>query len=130
MSVCIGIDVSKASLDIATDCGSHHLQVPNTPSGFDRLLEWLKNHDAVQQIALEASGRYGEAVAGFLVQQGYAVSYLNPKQIHQFSQMKLHYNKTDKQDAKLIAEYCKHFKPGLYQPQDARRQNPHRFHLR
>jgi transposase len=56
------------------------------------------------------------------VQQGFAVSYLNPKQIHQFAQMKLHYNKTDKQDAKLIVEYCKLFKPSLYQPQDALRQ--------
>ena len=122
MSVCIGIDVSKATLDVATDCGAHHLQVANTPTGFDRLLEWLKNHDTIHQIALEASGRYGEAVAWFLIQHGYAVSYLNPKQIHQFAQIKLHYNKTDKQDAKLIAEYCKVFKPSLYQPQDALRQ--------
>ena len=122
MSVCIGIDVSKATLDVATDCGTYHLNIPNTPTGYTRLLDWLQDQDDVDQIALEASGRYGEAIAVFLVQQGYAVSYLNPKQIHQFSQMKLHYNKTDKQDAKLIAEYCKHFKPGLYQPQDARRQ--------
>ena len=122
MSVCIGIDVSKATLDVATDCGTYHLNIPNTPTGYTRLLDWLQDQDDVDQIALEASGRYGEAIAVFLVQQGYAVSYLNPKQIHQFSQMKLHYNKTDKQDAKLIAEYCKHFKPGLYQPQDAQRQ--------
>ena len=122
MSVCIGIDVSKATLDVATDCGTYHLCIPNTPSGYTRLLDWLQNQDDVHQIALEASGRYGEAVAHFLVQQGYAVSYLNPKQIHQFAQMKLHYNKTDKQDAKLIAEYCKLFKPSLYQPQDDLRQ--------
>ena len=51
-----------------------------------------------------------------MVAQGYAVSYLNPKQTHAFSQMKLQYNKTDKQDAKLIAEYCRLFKPDLYKP--------------
>ena len=122
MSVCIGIDVSKATLDVATDCGSHHIQVLNTPDGYECLLNWLQDQGNIHQIALEASGRYGEAVACFLVQQGYAVSYLNPKQIHKFAQMKLHYNKTDKQDAKLIAEYCTLFKPSLYQPQDARRQ--------
>jgi len=122
MSVCIGIDVSKATLDVATDCGTSHLHIPNTSAGYTRLLDWLQQQGDVHQIALEASGRYGEAVACFLVQQGYAVSYLNPKQIHQFAQMKLHYNKTDKQDAKLIAEYCKLFKPSLYQPQDALRQ--------
>lgn len=123
MSVCIGIDVSKATLDIATDCGSQHTQVPNTPPGYDSLLTWLETQGQVHQIALEASGRYGQSVAYFLVHHGYAVSYLNPKQIHQFAKMKLHYNKTDKQDARLIAEYCKLFKPGLYQPQDALRQH-------
>lgn len=122
MSVCIGIDVSKATLDVATDCGSHHIQVLNTPDGYERLLSWLQAQGNIHQVALEASGRYGEAVALFLVQQGFAVSYLNPKQIHQFAKMKLHYNKTDKQDAILIAEYCKHFQPSLYQPQDALRQ--------
>lgn len=122
MSVYIGIDVSKATLDIATDCGMFHIQIPNTPAGFACLLDWLKRQDPVHQIALEASGRYGEAVALFLVHHGYAVSYLNPKLIHQFAQMQLHYHKTDKQDAKLIAQYCKLFKPSLYQPQDELRQ--------
>lgn len=50
------------------------------------------------------------------------MSYLNPKLIHQFAQMQLHYHKTDKQDARLIAEYCKLFNPSLYQPQDDLRQ--------
>lgn len=116
MSVFIGIDVSKATLDIASHCGSQHTRLPNSLAGYKRLNKWLNKQGKISQIALEASGRYGENVARFLVQQGYAVSYLNPKQIHKFSQMKLHYNKTDKQDAKLIAEYCQIFKPALYQP--------------
>ena len=116
MSVFIGIDVSKATLDIATDCGSQHICLPNTITGYKRLNKWLQKQGQVSQIAMEASGRYGENVARFLVEKDYAVSYLNPKQIHKFSQMKLHYSKTDKQDALLIAEYCKIFKPDLYQP--------------
>lgn len=116
MSVFIGIDVSKASLDIATHCGSQHTRLPNTPAGYKRLNKWLHKQGKISQIALEASGRYGEDLARFLVQHDYALSYLNPKQIHKFAQMKLHYNKTDKQDAKLIAEYCQLFKPELYQP--------------
>lgn len=116
MSVFIGIDVSKASLDVATHCGTHHLHISNSAQGYHKLLAWLQQQNGVEQIALEASGRYGEAVANFLVTEGYAVSYLNPKQTHKFAQMKLHYNKTDKQDAKLIAEYCHLFKPDLYRP--------------
>jgi transposase len=116
MSVFIGIDVSKATLDIATDCGSQHICIPNTMAGYKRLDKWLQKQGSISQIAMEASGRYGENVAHYLVDKNYAVSYLNPKQIHKFSQMKMHYNKTDKQDARLIAEYCKIFKPDLYQP--------------
>ncbi len=122
MSVFIGIDVSKATLDIATHCGSEHIHLPNTPSGHKKLSQWLQKQGEISQIALEASGRYGEAVARFLVKNNYDVSYLNPKQVHQFAQMHLHYNKTDKQDAKLIAQYCHLFKPDLYQPQSDRQR--------
>ena len=122
MSVFIGIDVSKQTLDIATHCGKHHICIANTPIGFQQILAWFNSLGNIAQIALEASGRYGEQVAQFLVQQGYAVSYLNPKQIHNFAQVKLHYNKTDKQDAKLIAQYCQIFKPDLYQPPSDLRQ--------
>ena len=116
MSVFIGIDVSKATLDIASHCGSQHTCLPNTEAGYKRLKKWLQKQGQIKQIALEASGRYGENVARFLVENDYAVSYLNPKQVHKFAQMHLHYNKTDKQDAKLIAQYCSLFKPELYQP--------------
>lgn len=65
MSVCIGIDVSKAILDVATDCGTSHIQIPNTAAGFECLLDWLKRQDSVHQIALEASGRYGKRLLCF-----------------------------------------------------------------
>lgn len=116
MSVFIGIDVSKATLDVATHCGHHHLQIDNSTQGYHALDAWLAQWTSVTQIALEASGRYGEAVVAHLIAQGYAVSYINPKQIHNFARLHLHQHKTDKQDAKLIARYCQLFKPDLYHP--------------
>lgn len=119
MSACVGIDVSKATLDVAVRCQGdtpHYLQVPNTAEGFDRLQQWLQAFDPITRIGLEASGRYGEAIAHFLVAQDYPVSYLNPRQIHAFSQFMFRYNKTDKQDAALIAHFCEHHLPDLWRP--------------
>lgn len=118
MSAYVGIDVSKATLDIAlqqaeTTC---HFQVANTPNGFQQLRARLALCPFIACIGLEASGRYGEAVAGDLYAAGYAVSYINPKQIHDFAQVHLHYNKTDKQDALLIARFCQLHQPPLWQP--------------
>lgn len=117
MSVFIGIDVSKATLDIAIrqDQNSRHFKVKNSPSGFDKLQKQLNKLDSIDRIALEASGRYGEPLALWLFEQGYPVSYLNPKLTHRFAQSRLRYNKTDADDAKLIAQYAQLHLPPLWQ---------------
>jgi len=122
MSVYVGIDVSKQTLDVATYPIAQSLHVSNTATGHQQLHKWLQQHDEVVQIALEATGRYGEAVRDFLVAEGYAVSYLNPRQIHAFAQIELHHHKTDRQDAQLIARYCALFEPDLYRPRPTLRK--------
>lgn len=120
MPAFVGIDVSKASLDVVILSGDkpchHHLA--NTPSGFQRLNTLLNPHQPLSRIGLEATGRYGEALADFLVAHGYPVSYLNPKQIHAFSKVALHAHKTDQQDAARIARFCQLHTPALWQPAD------------
>lgn len=125
MSVVIGIDVSKATLDVAIRQGkrSEHFQVGNHPVGFALLLEKLKPMPTIERVALEASGRYGEALAYFLLEQGYEVNYLNPKLTHRFSQKNLRYNKTDAQDAHSIAHFAQlHQPPAWIAPSPAQRQ--------
>ena len=118
MSVFVGIDVSKATLDLVllTDSGTQHQQFPNTVAGFEQLHQWLKTQPPMTRVGMEASGRYGEGLLYFLLEQGYPVSYLNPKQIHAFAEVHLHYNKTDKQDALLIARDCQLHQPPVWQP--------------
>jgi transposase len=122
MSVFIGIDVSKASLDLASYPQGASITLPNQPKAFAELHTWLKAQGPVSQIALEATGRYGEAMAQFLLAQGYALSYLNPRQVHNYSKSKLHYHKTDRQDAALIARFCALEQPPLWQAPSALRQ--------
>jgi transposase len=120
MTVCVGIDVSKATLDVVilSEGNPVHQQVTNTPTGFQQLNDFLQPHLPVARIGLEATGRYGEAVAAWLVAQGYPVSYLNPAQIHAFGKVSLHAHKTDRQDAALIARFCQFQTPALWQPAD------------
>lgn len=106
----LGIDVAKATFDVAlrrsaTSTVQGHFD--NRPDGFRRLQAWLKRHRVEQLHAcLEATGRYGEALATFLYQTGYTVSVVNPARIHAYAQSKLLRNKTDRADARLIADFC------------------------
>lgn len=116
MSAFIGIDVSKATLDIAIrqDSHSQHFTVKNTPTGFKKLQKQLSKLDCIVRIGVEASGRYGEPLALWLLDQDYPVSYLNPKLTHRFAQTQIRYTKTDAQDAHLIAHYIQLHRPKLW----------------
>jgi len=115
----LGIDVSKASLDVVliNDQGQHHKVISNGPKGYKQLERWLLSQQAGQVHAcLEATGQYGDGVAEYLYEQGHLVSVVNPVRIKRYGGSKLHRNKTDKADATLIAEFCQKEKPPLWKP--------------
>ncbi len=64
---------------------------------------------------MESTGSYHELVANFFVDHDFDVKVVNPLKIHSFSKAKLSRNKTDKADAKLIAEYGSKFEEVSYQ---------------
>jgi transposase len=105
----LGIDVAKLKLDVAllTTGKTHSKQFENSPAGFQALQVWLGSFSLPSVHAcLEATGTYGEAVALFLHAQGHVVSLINPLRIKGYAASKLQRNKTDKADARLIAEFC------------------------
>ena len=57
----VGIDVSKAVLDLAANDAAKVDHFPNTPAGIRRLVELLRARPGVC-IVLEATGGYEEAV--------------------------------------------------------------------
>lgn len=118
----LGIDVAKAKLDVAL---LHEQRLTsgtfdNDEAGLVKLLKWLKQRQ-VQQLhaCLEATGRYGEAVALKLHEAGYQVSIVNPRRIKAYAQSKLARNKTDQLDAKLIADFCASQHPLVWTPPSA-----------
>lgn len=126
MGSVLGIDVSKASLDVVLITGSRpqHKVFKNEAQGIQRLQNWLAAQ-AVKQlhVCLEATGQYGDAVAESLHCSGYQVSVVNPARIKRYGESKLHRNKTDKADAALIAEFCQKENPPLWAPLPAEVQH-------
>ena len=70
---CVGIDVSKARLDVAIFPDGHGFAVDNTPAGWAELGRRCADL-AVATIGLEASGGYEQGVARALQEQGFTVN--------------------------------------------------------
>lgn len=117
----LGIDVSKANFDVVllTDEQSRgvHNVLRNTPKGFKVLRGWLAKQ-GVQQLhaCLESTGSYGVGLAEYLVAEGHKVSIVNPRRIKHYAKSRLSRNKTDKQDASVIARFCLKECPEPWQP--------------
>ena len=111
----LGIDVAKAKLDCALRLpnGKHrHKVIDNTQSGFAGLKEWLlKQDNSSPRVCMEATGTYWEGVAEYLAGLGMVVSVINPAQIKAFGASRLVRTKTDKVDAKLIADFSHERQP-------------------
>ena len=117
--IVLGIDVSKKTLDAALIFDNRTLckQFKNSPTGFDLLAAWLVSFQIKQVHAcLEATGVYGEAVTLFLHNQGHRVSVVNRLRIKGYAQSNMQRNKTDRLDARLIADFCLTQKPESRQP--------------
>lgn len=109
-SVFIGIDVSKAYLDLHVRPTGAAWQVPNTDEGIARLVGQLQ---ALQPdlIVLEATGGYELAVSAGLAATGLAVAVINPRQARDFGKSLGRLAKTDKIDAAILAHFGEAIRP-------------------
>ncbi|HEY9860306.1 MAG TPA: transposase [Candidatus Obscuribacterales bacterium] len=80
----VGIDVSKASLDVYLRPSGKQFQVSNQTSGIVELVGQLQTFN-IRQVILEASGRLELEAAQILQEQGYAISIINPWQRRDFA---------------------------------------------
>ena len=118
---CIGVDVSKKTLDVAlyrgkVDWNDGHIKVDNNVSGYKELKKWLRLKNAEKsrlRICMEATGLYTQDFRSGLEQEGIAYYIVDPKRMHHFapplSIKGIRQTKTDKADAFRIAIYCSLF---------------------
>jgi transposase len=96
----IGIDVSKAQLDLADASSSRRL--PNTKPGVAALLKSLPPR---AHLVLEATGGYERALVTAAHSAGVALSVLNPARVRHFARASGRLAKTDPIDAALLRDF-------------------------
>lgn len=111
----IGIDVSKDHLDAHALPAGTALRVPNTARGIAQLLRWI-GAEPVARIVYEPTNRYHRALEARLAAAGLPLAPVNPLKARRFAQALGLQAKTDKIDARMLAEMGLRLTPGLQVP--------------
>jgi transposase len=106
----VGIDVAKATLDVALGSDGEVVQVENSEAGIARLLERL-GELVPTLVVLEATGGYESLVAGAIVGRGIPVAVVNPRQVRDFAKATGVLAKTDRIDARVLARFAEAVRP-------------------
>src|SRR5690349_17467268 len=100
----VGIDVSKARLDIAVLGKEQVWQVDNTVDGVTQLVKQMAKMQP-ELIVVEATGGYQRNVVDALFHAGLSVAVVNPARVRQFARACGLLAKTDKLDAQVLAVF-------------------------
>ena len=117
----VGIDVSKATLDLAVRPTGETWQVPNDDPAWPELVARVRAL-APTRIVLEATGGYEHAVVAALAAAGLPVVVANPRQVRDFGRACGQLAKTDRIDAALLALFAERVQPELRPLPDAAAQ--------
>lgn len=115
----VGIDVAKAKLDVCLLPTSQTLCVGNDEQGISQIIALLRQQP-VALVLLEATGRYERRVASDLLDAGFKVAVVNPRQARDFARALGKLAKTDKIDAATLAQFAQlgHARPCEKQPEN------------
>jgi transposase len=110
--VFVGIDVSKARLDVAVGSGGELFGVDNDARGVANLVGQLRKLGP-ELIVLEASGGLETVLVGELAAAQLPVAVVNPRQVRDFARANGQLAKTDALDAKMLALFAERMRPPL-----------------
>jgi transposase len=108
----VGIDVSKAKLDVARHDRGKVRQFDNTAQGIKALVAGLAQAPP-ELIVLEATGGYEMPVACALADAQLPVVIANPRQVRDFAKGLGQLAKTDTIDATVLALFAERVKPAV-----------------
>jgi transposase len=107
---CIGIDVSKTSLDVDSYPCQKYRSYAHTAAGINKLVAACLMQQP-KLIVMEATGGYEADVASQLRAAGLDVAVVNPRQVRDFARAAGQLAKTDQIDAGILARYGALMKP-------------------
>jgi len=117
----VGIDVSKAVLDVAMLPTDEKWSVPNSNQGMQELVQRLKGLE-IRLIVLEASGGLERRAIAALAGAGFPVVAVNPRQVRDFARATGKLAKTDAIDAAVLALFADRIRPEPRPIKDAEAQ--------
>jgi len=117
----VGIDVSKARLDVAVLPSGQAWQVSNDAHGHSELIKRLHELQP-ERVILEASGGFEVCAVAALAGAGLPAVVVNPRQVRDFARASGQLAKTDRLDARVLAQFGQVFKPELRPLPDATTQ--------
>jgi transposase len=106
----IGIDVSKANLDVHLLAKSQSFSTTNSKEGYRQLCNGLPEPGECL-IVVEATGGYQRELVLHLVDLGHLVAVVNPKRVRDFARALGAFAKTDRIDARMLARFGEAFRP-------------------
>jgi transposase len=109
-SAFVGIDVSKARLDVHIHPTGDTFAVANDPGGLADLTTRLVPRQPTL-VVLEATGGYEHAAAATLAAAGLPVAVVNPRQTRDFAKATGRLAKTDTLDAQTLALFAERVRP-------------------
>jgi transposase len=120
-----GVDVSKATFDIALfpkdGRKAPHRKFPRTCEGCRDCLQWVEEHVSAGQapsLVMESTGGYSKQMAHWFLasKQDLRIAMAQPFRVHYFAKGLGFPNKTDAQDAIMLARFGEVHTPAPYQP--------------
>lgn len=109
----IGIDVSKAFLEVAVRSASQSVegsQFPNDVAGVKQTVQWVRKLGP-SLVVLEASGGYERDVFTALSKKSIPAAVINPRQARDFAKATGQLAKTDRIDAGVLAHFGQAIQP-------------------
>jgi transposase len=119
--VFVGIDVSKARLDIAVIPSGDANVCPNNEEGISLLVDLMKSLSPTL-VVLEATGGLEMASVGALAESGIPVVAVNPRQVRDFAKATGRLAKTDAISAQVIARFGQAIRPQVRPAKDIETQ--------
>ncbi len=102
----IGIDVAKSKLDIYISTTGSHQTIDNSEKGIKQFIRALDKQQTRPTLVMENTGGYEVTAHRLFSKAGYLVHIAHSTRVHYFAKQKGYFAKTDKLDAKTIAEYA------------------------
>jgi transposase len=106
----VGIDVSKAQLDVGVSGSDDVSSLPNSEPGISELVRWLGELSPTL-VVMESTGGFEVPAAAALAASGVPVVIANPRQVRDFARATGQLAKTDQIDAHILALFAERVRP-------------------